>query len=190
MSPGSIDSLERMTPAELIGLVRRLIGEGERLRAEYEKVNQVAAWLRVENQTLKDEIARLKRCRRAAAQAVRDGESDGRAGAPCGGREGRGVDAPARPWRLQAFDRPGGDADRDLPPLAPPDGRSPDWLSKARFGAAGFTCPGPAAQRSAHGPRVTHPVAFERNLWPLTNPAEILGQAIDLIVVTRSREAE
>jgi hypothetical protein len=60
MSPGSIDSLERMTPAELIGLVRRLIGEVEGLRAEYEKLNQVAAGLRVENQTLKDEIARLK----------------------------------------------------------------------------------------------------------------------------------
>ena len=52
---------QRATPAELIGLVRRLIGEVERLRAEYEKVNQVGAWLRVENQTLKDEIARLKR---------------------------------------------------------------------------------------------------------------------------------
>ena len=60
MSHGSINSFERMTPAELIGLVRRLIGEVERLRAECEKVNQVAAGLRVENQTLKDEIARLK----------------------------------------------------------------------------------------------------------------------------------
>ena len=60
MSHGSINLFERMTPAELIGLVRRLIGEVERLRAECEKVNQVAAGLRVENQTLKDEIARLK----------------------------------------------------------------------------------------------------------------------------------
>ena len=60
MSPGSIDSLERMTPAELIGLVRRMIGEVERLRAENEKLSQAMAGLRVENQTLKDEIARLK----------------------------------------------------------------------------------------------------------------------------------
>ena len=49
-----------MTPAELIGLVRQLIGEVARLRAESEKLNQVAAGLRVENQTLKEEIARLK----------------------------------------------------------------------------------------------------------------------------------
>ena len=60
MSPGSIDSLERMTPEELIGVVRQLIGEVERLRAACETANQVAAGLRVENQTLKDEIARLK----------------------------------------------------------------------------------------------------------------------------------
>jgi hypothetical protein len=60
MSPGSIDSLERMTPAELVGLVRRLLGEVERLRAENEKLSQAVAGLRVENQTLKDEIARLK----------------------------------------------------------------------------------------------------------------------------------
>lgn len=60
MSLGSIDSLERMTPAELVGLVRRLLGEVERLRAENEKLSQAVAGLRVEKQTLKDEIARLK----------------------------------------------------------------------------------------------------------------------------------
>src|SRR5260370_5826896 len=60
MSPGSRDSLERMTPAELIGLVRRLIGEVGRLRAEHEKLSEAVAGLRVEKQTLKDEIARLK----------------------------------------------------------------------------------------------------------------------------------
>ena len=60
MSPGSIDSLERMTPAELIGVVRRLIGEVERLREENEKLSAALAGQRVENQTLKDEIARLK----------------------------------------------------------------------------------------------------------------------------------
>ncbi len=60
MSPGSSDSLERKTPAELIGLVRRLIGEVRRLKAENEKLGAALAAQRVENQTLKDEIARLE----------------------------------------------------------------------------------------------------------------------------------
>src|SRR5260370_16003664 len=63
MSPGSRDSLERMTPAELIGLVRRLLGEVGRLRAEHEKLSEAVAGLRVEKQTLKDEIAGLKALR-------------------------------------------------------------------------------------------------------------------------------
>src|SRR6202034_2074301 len=54
------DSLECMTPTELVGLVRRLLGEVKRLRAENEKVSAALVGLRVENQTLKDEIARLK----------------------------------------------------------------------------------------------------------------------------------
>jgi Transposase IS66 family len=60
MTPSSIDSLERMTPAELIGLVRQLIGEVTRLREENEKLSAALAAQRVENQILKDEIARLK----------------------------------------------------------------------------------------------------------------------------------
>jgi len=60
MTPGSIDSLERMTPAELIGLVRGLIGEVTRVREENEKLSAALAGQRVENQILKDEIARLK----------------------------------------------------------------------------------------------------------------------------------
>jgi Transposase IS66 family len=60
MSPSGSDSLELMTPAELIGLVRRLIGEVERLQAEIERREGVEAGLRVEMQALKDEIARLK----------------------------------------------------------------------------------------------------------------------------------
>ena len=84
MSPGSIDLLERMTPAELIGRVRELIGEVARLRAENEKLSQVVARLRVENQTLKDEYRAVEAFAAApAAQAVRDGEWDGRAGGPC-----------------------------------------------------------------------------------------------------------
>ena len=60
MSPGPSDLLERMTPPELIGLVRRLIGEVERLQAELERRDGVEAGQRAEIQTLKDEIARLK----------------------------------------------------------------------------------------------------------------------------------
>ena len=52
MSRGSIDLLEKcMTQAELVGLVRKLLGEVERLRAENEKVSAALAGLRVENQT-------------------------------------------------------------------------------------------------------------------------------------------
>ena len=60
MSGGARDSLESMTATELVGLVRRLLGEVKRLRAENEKVSAALVGLRVENQTLKDEIARLK----------------------------------------------------------------------------------------------------------------------------------
>ena len=55
------DPLERMTPAELIGLVRTLIGEVTRFQAEYEKVSGALAKLRVEHQAVKDELARLKK---------------------------------------------------------------------------------------------------------------------------------
>ncbi len=50
-----------MTPAELIGLVRTLIGEVTRFQAEYEKVSGALAKLRVEHQAVKDELARLKK---------------------------------------------------------------------------------------------------------------------------------
>ena len=60
MSPDANDLLEGMTPTELVGLVRRLLGEVERLRAENEKVSAALAAQRVENQRLRDEIARLK----------------------------------------------------------------------------------------------------------------------------------
>ena len=49
-----------MTPAEVIGLARTLIGELTRLRVEYEKVSGALGKLRVENQAVKDELARLK----------------------------------------------------------------------------------------------------------------------------------
>ena len=54
------DSLERLTHADLIGLVRDLIGEVTRLRAENEKLGAALAKLRIEHQAAKDELARLK----------------------------------------------------------------------------------------------------------------------------------
>ena len=54
------DSLERLTHAELIGVVRDLIGEVTRMRAENEKLGGVLAKLRVEHRAVKDELARLK----------------------------------------------------------------------------------------------------------------------------------
>ena len=60
MASSSGDLLERMGPAELIGLVRDLLGEVGRLRAANEALQGEAARLKSENQTLKDEIARLK----------------------------------------------------------------------------------------------------------------------------------
>jgi hypothetical protein len=54
------DSLERLTHADLIGVVRDLIGEVTRMRAENEKLDGALAKLRVEHQAVKDELARLK----------------------------------------------------------------------------------------------------------------------------------
>ena len=54
------DSLERLTPADLIGVVRDLIGEVTRLRVENEKLGAALAKLRIEHQAVKDELARLK----------------------------------------------------------------------------------------------------------------------------------
>ena len=54
------DSLERLTQAELIGVVGDLIGEVTRLRAENEKLVTALAHLRIEHQAIQDELARLK----------------------------------------------------------------------------------------------------------------------------------
>jgi len=54
------DSLERLTHADLIGVVRDLIGEVTRMQAETEKLDGALAKLRVEHQAVKDELARLK----------------------------------------------------------------------------------------------------------------------------------
>jgi hypothetical protein len=60
MPPRAPDSLERLTSAELIGVVRDLIGEVTRLRSENEKIGAAFAKLKVEHQGVKDELARLK----------------------------------------------------------------------------------------------------------------------------------
>jgi hypothetical protein len=60
MCSGSLDSLERLSLSELVGLVRGLIGEVERLREENGKLRTALAASRHENQQLKDQIRRLK----------------------------------------------------------------------------------------------------------------------------------
>ncbi len=55
MKQVSPDSLERLGPAELIGLVRRLLGEVEQLGEANEKLNATVTGLRLENQQLKGE---------------------------------------------------------------------------------------------------------------------------------------
>ena len=60
MSPELGYSLETLNPPELIGLVRRLIGEVERLRKKNEKLTAALASAKRETQELKDEIRRLK----------------------------------------------------------------------------------------------------------------------------------
>jgi hypothetical protein len=60
MPPHEADSLECLTPSELIGVVRDLIGEVTRLRSENEKLGVAFAKLKVEHQAVKDELARLK----------------------------------------------------------------------------------------------------------------------------------
>ena len=60
MASGPTDSLETLSSPELIGLVRRLIGEVERLGKANEKLAAGLASAKRENQELKDEIRRLK----------------------------------------------------------------------------------------------------------------------------------
>ena len=60
MTPSSVDSLETLSPPELVGLVRRLLGEVERLRKENEKLTATLAAAKLEIEQLKDEIRRLK----------------------------------------------------------------------------------------------------------------------------------
>ena len=60
MEFGPPDSLGTLSSTELIGLVRRLVGEVERFRKETEKLTAALASANREKQELKDEIRRLK----------------------------------------------------------------------------------------------------------------------------------
>src|SRR5258708_11956283 len=60
MTTGIPDSLERLTQADLIGVVRELIGEVGRLRAENEKPSGALTKLKTEHQAIGDELARWK----------------------------------------------------------------------------------------------------------------------------------
>ena len=60
MASGPTASLETLSPTELIGLVRRLIGEVERLREENEGLTAALSSAKREIQDLKDEVRRLK----------------------------------------------------------------------------------------------------------------------------------
>ena len=61
MATPTPDSLDRLSPSELIGVVRDLIGEVGRLRAENEKLGEALTKLKAEHQAVKDELARLKK---------------------------------------------------------------------------------------------------------------------------------
>jgi hypothetical protein len=54
------ESLDRLSPAELIGVVRDLVIEVARVRGENEKLTGALAKLRLAHQAVKDELARLK----------------------------------------------------------------------------------------------------------------------------------
>ena len=53
--------LDHLSHADLIGVVRGLIGEVRRLRAENERLGGALAKVRIEHQAVKDELARLKK---------------------------------------------------------------------------------------------------------------------------------
>src|SRR3984893_525078 len=93
------DSLERLTPADLIGVGRDLIGEVGRLRAENEKLGGALAKLKVEHQVVKDELARLKKLpprpphkSSGMDQATDRGGNKGAAGAKSRHRRGSQLD--------------------------------------------------------------------------------------------------
>jgi hypothetical protein len=96
------DSLEHLSPTELVRVVRDLVGEVGRLRAENEKLNAALAKLRAEHQIVKDELARLKKLpprppikasgMEKATQPGAGPEADGKTGARSTRRRGSQLD--------------------------------------------------------------------------------------------------
>jgi hypothetical protein len=113
MTPPRPDSLERLTPAELIGVVRELIGEVTRLRSENEKLSGALARLRTDHQAVKDELARLKHLppRPPDKPSGMDKATDAK-GTGAGGDKG-GFDPSARQSTRQADDHRDGCGDDD-----------------------------------------------------------------------------
>jgi hypothetical protein len=101
MALDSTDSLERMTPAELIGLVRALVGELSRFQAKYETVSGALAELRVEQGRTR---AAEEPSAAAAAKALGDGQGDGQAGWRAWRAQVRAVDTAARQQSRQVDD--------------------------------------------------------------------------------------
>src|SRR5258707_14685067 len=97
MTARAPDSLECLSHADLIGVVRELIGEGGRLRAENEKLGFALKELKAEHQAVKDELARLKNLppRPSHKPSGMDNATDR-------GGDGRGQNNTARPQ----LDRP------------------------------------------------------------------------------------
>jgi hypothetical protein len=97
MATGLPDSLERLTQADLIGVVRELIGEVGRLRAENEKLSGALTKLKAEHQAVKDELARLKNLppRPPQKPSGMDKATD-RGGSECDGKSAKGEKSSCR----------------------------------------------------------------------------------------------
>src|SRR5258707_15575881 len=106
MTTGIPDSLERLTQADLIGVVRELIGEVGRLRAENEKLSGALTKLKTEHQAIRDELARLNNLPPRPPQkpsgmdkaSDRGGSSFDQRSVGDGKRGGRGAVAAAANW--------------------------------------------------------------------------------------------
>ena len=74
-------TLDGLSQPDLVGVVRTLMGELTRLRAENEKLIGALTKLRVEHQAVKDEPRAVEEPAAApAAEALGDGQGDGSAG--------------------------------------------------------------------------------------------------------------
>src|SRR5260370_39530581 len=100
MTASGPDAVECLSHEDLIGVVRELIGEVGRLRAENEKLGFALKELKAEHQAVKDELARLENLPprppqkpsgmdKATARGGAGGSDEETAGRECG--RGRGA---------------------------------------------------------------------------------------------------